>query len=57
MAKKVAIMAEYSDFIDVLSKKLVADFCKCFNINKYAIDLEIGKQLLYEPTYSLKPVE
>ena len=44
-AKKVNIPEEYADFSIVFSKKSLAVLPKCSNINKYAINLEPGKQL------------
>lgn len=57
MAKKVTISAKYSDFLDISSKKSVAELTKCSNINKHSIDLEPGKQLLYGSIYSLKTIK
>ena len=53
----ITILAEYSDFEDVFSKKSTAVLPKCTEINTHAINLEKGKQSLYGPIYSLGPVE
>lgn len=54
LAKKVIVLTKYSDFANVFSKKSVTKLFKISKINKYIIDLELGKQLLYRPIYSLK---
>ena len=48
------VFAKYLDFIDIFSKKLVTKLLKHLGLNKYAIDLEKGKKLLYGLIYSLK---
>lgn len=55
--KKVIILAKYLNYIKVILKKLVAKLFKYFNINKYIINLELGKYLFYELIYSLKLVK
>lgn len=57
ITKKIVILAEYLDYTNVFLKDLVIELFKYSDINKHVIDLELGKQLLYEPIYSLKPVE
>ena len=57
LAKKISVPKEYADFSDVFSKKSVAVFPKCSNINEHAIDQKPGKQSPYKPIYSLSPVE
>lgn len=39
IAEKVAILAEYFDFVDIFSKKSADQLFKCANINKNIIDL------------------
>lgn len=41
--KKVIVLAKYWDFADIFLKKIAAGLLKCFDINKYLIDLEPGK--------------
>ena len=53
----VTILAEYSDFEDMFSKKSAKVLPKHTGINMYAIDLEEDKQLAYEPIYSLGPIK
>lgn len=55
--KKINILFESLDFVDVFLKKLVAKLFKHFDINKYLIHLGLGKQLPYSPIYSLEPVK
>ena len=57
LAKKVTVPAKYSDFANVFSKESEEVWPKRTEINKHAIKLEDGKQPLYEPIYSLCPVE
>lgn len=53
----VIISAEYLNFTDVLSKKLAKVLLKRTGGNKYAINLEEGKQSLYRHIYSLEPLK
>ena len=57
MAKEITIPNKYSDFANVFLKESAAELPKHFDINKHAIDLKPGKQLLYSPIYSLGLVE
>ena len=57
IAKNVIVLAKYSDFADVFSKKLAKVLPKRTKINKHAIKIKNGKQPPYEPIYSLGPVE
>ena len=57
LAKKVSVPKEYADFSDIFSKKYMAVLFNCSNINKYAINLKLGKQPPLRPIYSLGPVE
>lgn len=57
LAKKVSILIKYPDFTDVFLEKSVVELHKHFIINKYSINLEPDKQLLYSLIYSLEPVE
>lgn len=55
--EKVTIPAEYLDYSEVFSKKSAAELPKRSDLNKYLINLELGKQPLYSLIYSLRPVE
>lgn len=57
LAKKVIILAKYSNFVNVFLEKLTAKLLNCFNINKYLTNQELGKLPFYRLIYSLKPVE
>ena len=48
---------KYSDFPDILLKKLANILSERTGVNEHAIELEKGKQLPYEPIYSLGPIE
>ena len=51
------VSAKYSDFADVFSPDLAFELLKYTRINNHAIKLVNSQQLLYEPIYSLGPVE
>lgn len=51
--QKYYYFTKYLDFIVIFSRKLAIKFFKLFNINKYFIHLELGKQLSYKLIYSL----
>ena len=57
--KKVprSILAKYSNFTNIFLKKLVAKLLKYLRINKYAINLELDKQLPQKLIYNLKLVK
>ena len=57
LAKKVTIAAKYLDFADAFLKKSANIFLKQIGANEHMIKLEQGKQPLYGPIYSLRPVE
>lgn len=57
ITKKVVIFAKYLDYINVFLKKSAIELFKHFNINKYTINLELSKQLLYGLIYSLRSIE
>lgn len=57
LAEKIIVSDKYLDFANVFSKKIIIEFLKYSAINKYLIDLELGKQPPYSPIYSLEPVE
>lgn len=57
LTEKVAVLAKYSNFIDVFLKNLAAELSKHSDINKYSIELKPGKQPSSRPIYSLGPVE
>lgn len=44
LIKKITVLAEYLDFIDIFSKKSAVKFFEHSDINKYLINLELGKQ-------------
>lgn len=48
------VSKKYLNFTTIFSEKLKAVLFKHFDINKYAIDLKLGKQPSYRPIYSLK---
>ena len=52
-----SISTKYSDFADVFSPKLASKLFKYTRINYHAIELVDDQQPLYEPIYSLGPVE
>lgn len=43
LAKKIGVSDEYADVSDVFSKKFLAIFLKCLDINKHAIYLKSDK--------------
>ena len=51
------VLAEYSDYSDVFSVENAAELPENTGINEHAIKLEEGKQPLFDPIYSLGPVE
>lgn len=53
MAGKVTNLAKYLDFLNVFLKKSAVELSECSDINKYLIDLELGKQPPYGPIYRL----
>ena len=55
--KKVTVLAKYSGFVKIFIKKLAAKLLKYLNINKYIINLELGKQLFYRPIYIFEPIK
>ena len=55
--KKVTILAKYIDFVNVFSKKLAIKLSKYLYINKYAINPEKDKQLIYKLIYSLELIK
>ena len=57
LAKELIVLAEYSDFADVFSKKLVEVLSERIKIIKHAIELEDGKQSPYRPIYNLSSME
>ena len=57
LAKKVTMPTEYSDFAEVFLKKSTNVLSERTGANEHMIKLEKGKQPLYEPIYSLKPVK
>ena len=57
LAEKVIILAKYSDFADILLKKLANVHLEQTGVNKHTIKLEEGKQLHYKHIYNLGLVE
>lgn len=57
LIKKIFIYKKCLNFANIFSKKLVKMLSKYFNINKYAINLKLDKQLLYKLIYNLKLIE
>ena len=57
LAKKVSVSKEYTDFLEVFSKESAVMLLERLDINKHAIDLELGREPFYEPIYSLSLVE
>ena len=51
------VSSKYADFIDVFLLKLAIKLLKYTRINNYAIELVDNQQPLYDPIYSLRPVE
>lgn len=52
-AEEVTVPTEYSGFAEVFLKDSPAKLPKHTGINNHAINLDNGKQLPYEPIYSL----
>ena len=57
LAKKVTVPAKYLNIANVFLEESENVFLKQTGVNEYAIKIEKDKQPLYEPIYSLKPVE
>ena len=57
LAKKVTVLAKFSDFADMFLEKSANVLPEQTEDNEYAIKLEKGKQPLYRLIYSLRPVE
>ena len=57
LAKKVTVPTEYTNFADVFLEKSANILLERTRANEHAIKLEKGKHPLYEPNYSLGPVE
>ena len=57
IAKKVTVPAEYTDFINIFSKKLVKVLFKETSINMHTIKLVDCKQLSYGVIYSLVTIK
>ena len=57
LAKEITVLAEYTKFSNVFSKKSAKVLSEHTKIKKYVIQLEEGKQPLYRSIYSLGPVE
>ncbi len=51
------VPSEYADFADVFSPKLTVELLEHTEINDHIIELVDDRQPLYDPIYSLKPVE
>lgn len=46
-AKKVIILEEYTEFLDIFFKEFVAEFLNHSDINKHVINLKPSKKLPY----------
>lgn len=57
IAKKVTVPVEYSNYANVFLKEVAMELPKYLDINKYAINLEPGKQPSYGLIYNLNPVK
>lgn len=57
IVQKVIVPDNSLDFIDIFLKKAAAKLPKRFDINDHIINLESGKQPLYRPIYSLRPIK
>lgn len=57
IAKKLKILAEYSDFLDVFLEEKVLVLLERTNLNQYAIELQKRQKSSYEPIYSLSLLE
>lgn len=53
----INILAEYTDYVDILLFNLVIELPKNIEINKYVIELIDSKQAFYWPIYALSSVE
>lgn len=51
------IFLKYADYVNIFSHNMVIQLPKNIGINKLAIELIKGKQLLYSSIYSLSPVK
>lgn len=57
ITKDVVILAESLNYADVFLKKLASELPERYKVSKHLINLEPGKQPLYEPIWSLELVE
>ena len=57
LAKRVTVLMEYADFVNVFLKELAEMLSKRTDINEHTIKLEESKQLPYRSIYSLGPIE
>ena len=57
LSKEVKISDKYLDFTNVFLEQKALVLSKCTKLNKYIIDLENGKQLLYRLIYNLSLVK
>ena len=56
LTQKVTVLAEYSNFANIFSKKLAKMLPEWTGINEHAIELVNGKKPPYRPIYSLGTV-
>ena len=56
-SKKTGIFAEYFNFSNIFSSDFTAELLENTRINDHSINLLDDKQPLYDPIYSLGPVE
>ena len=57
LAKKIIVLAKYSDFADIFLEKSANILPKQTGVNEYTIKLQKSKQPPYESIYNLEPVE
>ena len=53
IAKKILVLAEYLDFLDIFSKKKTLILLKITKLNQFVIELQKSQQPFHKPIYSL----
>ena len=56
LTKKIIVLAEYLNFVNIVLKKIAIKLPKYLSINKYIIKLEKDKQLFYKLIYTLRAI-
>ena len=51
------IPTKYFNFLDIFSSNFVVELLKHTRINHHSINLLVDKEALYNPIYSLRPIE